>query len=87
MKSQAGSNPVKIVVAHVNEIVSGAVAEGDIKRIVRQGSYAINTAIILSDATDKPESLMTPIEKMDIVRVGVSKKDLESLKKITVLGI
>jgi putative toxin-antitoxin system antitoxin component (TIGR02293 family) len=41
--------------------------------------------VILSDATDKPESQMTPLEKVGIVRDGISKKDLESLKEKTAL--
>lgn len=40
---------------------------------------------ILSDATNKPESHMTPLEKMGIAREGISKKDLESLKEKTAL--
>lgn len=35
---------------------------------------------ILADATTKPESQMTSFEKMDVIRNGVSKKDLELLK-------
>jgi len=41
--------------------------------------------VILSDATDKPESQMTPLEKVGIVRDGISKKDLENLKEKTAL--
>jgi putative toxin-antitoxin system antitoxin component (TIGR02293 family) len=59
-----------------------AVSDADKMRVAHSRSYGSNTAIILADATDKPENLMTPIEKMDVVRIGVSKKDLESLKKI-----
>lgn len=36
--------------------------------------------VILTDATQKPESQLTAFEKMYIVRDGVSKKDLELLK-------
>jgi putative toxin-antitoxin system antitoxin component (TIGR02293 family) len=36
---------------------------------------------ILSGAASKPESQMTSFEKMNVVRNGVSKKDLELLKK------
>jgi len=42
-------------------------------------------SIILTGAADKPESHMTPIEKMAIARAGVSKKDLENLKEKTEL--
>lgn len=38
-------------------------------------------SIILAGASDKPESHMTAIEKMDMVRTGVSKTDLENLKQ------
>ncbi len=41
--------------------------------------------VILSDATNKPESQMTPLEKVGIARDGISKKDLESLKEKTSL--
>lgn len=44
--------------------------------------YAVNipaTSIIVKD-TEKPEWQMTAVEKMDMVREGISKKDLESLK-------
>ncbi len=39
------------------------------------------SGVILSEAAGKPESQMTALEKMDIVREGVSKKDLEHLKE------
>lgn len=39
--------------------------------------------IILRIASSKPESKMTAIEKMDMVRAGISKKDLEGLKETT----
>lgn len=41
--------------------------------------------IILSNASDKPESQLTGFEKMHIVRDGVSKNDLELLKRKTAL--
>ncbi len=44
--------------------------------IYNSGSFSA----ILSDATKKPENHLTAFEKMDIVRDGVSKKDLELLK-------
>ena len=43
-------------------------------------SYASNSMTILTGASNKPESQMTPYEKMHIIREGVSKKDLELLK-------
>ena len=39
-----------------------------------------NNTILLSNATNKSESRMTALEKMDMVRTGVTKKDLEKLK-------
>lgn len=44
-----------------------------------QAGATINP-IILSGAAKKPESHMTPFEKIDIINEGVSKKDLENLK-------
>lgn len=41
--------------------------------------------IILPNASNKPESQMTGFEKMHIVREGVSKNDLELLKRKTAL--
>ena len=45
-------------------------------------NYQRSTSIIV-EKTGKPEWQMTPVEKMDMVRDGVSKKDLESLKSKT----
>ncbi len=44
-----------------------------------KGSYQRNTKIIVGEAAT-PEWQMTAVEKMDMVREGVSKKKLESLK-------
>jgi len=38
------------------------------------------SAIILSGSFKKPESKMSPIEKMERLQVGISKKELETLK-------
>jgi putative toxin-antitoxin system antitoxin component (TIGR02293 family) len=46
----------------------------------RSSAY-VTTSVLLSDATKKPESQMTALEKMDVVREGVSKRDLEHLKE------
>lgn len=43
----------------------------------------INNWVILHDASKKPESRMTSFEKIEIVREGISKKDLEHLKQKT----
>lgn len=45
-----------------------------------------NDEVILIGAAKKPESKMTSVEKMNVVRSGVTKKDLESLKAKTKLG-
>lgn len=37
--------------------------------------------VILYSVSKKPESHMTALEKMDLVREGISKKDLENFKK------
>ncbi|MFT3950187.1 MAG: DUF2384 domain-containing protein [Agriterribacter sp.] len=39
--------------------------------------------IIFSGSVKKPESQMTPIEKMERLNIGISKKDLETLKART----
>jgi len=51
------------------------------KLVMYSGENYVNAAnVVLGDATDKPESQMTPLEKMSIVRVGVTKNALEQLK-------
>lgn len=37
--------------------------------------------VILNEAAGKPESRMTTFEKIDLVKEGISKKDLENLKE------
>lgn len=49
----------------------------------RQASYGTNNWVILHGASKKPESQMTSFEKIDIIREGISKKDLEHLKEKT----
>lgn len=45
-------------------------------------SYGIESfAAILADATTKPERQLTGFEKIEIIREGISKRDLEHLKK------
>ncbi|MEJ7679434.1 MAG: antitoxin Xre/MbcA/ParS toxin-binding domain-containing protein [Segetibacter sp.] len=36
---------------------------------------------VLKESADKPESQMTPFEKIGMIRKGISKKDLENLKE------
>jgi putative toxin-antitoxin system antitoxin component (TIGR02293 family) len=49
--------------------------------LLYQSNHAIGSfAAILADATKKPERHLTSFEKMDILRDGISKKDLELLK-------
>jgi putative toxin-antitoxin system antitoxin component (TIGR02293 family) len=50
--------------------------------VPRSGSYNSRAAIIV-EKMDRPEWQMTAVEKMDMVREGVSKKNLESLKSKT----
>ena len=84
-KVETGSKKERYV-ARAKRVGKKSKTDFNLIHIVQQGSYGTNTAIILADAANKPENSMTPIEKMDIVRIGVSKKDLESLKKIAGLG-
>jgi putative toxin-antitoxin system antitoxin component (TIGR02293 family) len=49
----------------------------------RQISQGINNWVILQDASKKTESRMTSFEKIDIIRKGISKRDLEHLKEKT----
>ena len=60
------------------EIGDKVVAEPAVSISKNPGQYHLT---ILTDASNKPESHMTPFEKMHIVREGISKKDLEVLKK------
>ncbi len=55
--------------------------DSGIDRGLSPGNFNRDFTIILSDAAHKPESHMMPLEKMSIVRTGVSKKDLEGLKE------
>jgi putative toxin-antitoxin system antitoxin component (TIGR02293 family) len=48
--------------------------------------YGNSSSILLSEAADKPESYMTAMEKMGMLRAGITKKDLESLKQKTELS-
>lgn len=57
---------------------SQQVSESD---AVYQAGFGIGSfSAILTNATKKPESHLTAFEKMDIIRDGISKKDLELLK-------
>lgn len=59
-----------------------AMSSNRVVGISPSGNYRHNTPIIV-EKTDKPEWQMTAVEKMDMVRDGVSKNDLESLKRKT----
>lgn len=50
-----------------------------------KGKLHRNKTIILPGTTQKPESQMTPIEKMERLSLGISKKELEALKIRTAL--
>ena len=61
------------------------IATGNVNAITgmpHSGSYIRNTSII-AEKSGRPEWQLTPVEKMDLVREGVSKKDLERLKTKT----
>lgn len=47
----------------------------------RSISDGINNWVILDNASKKPESRMTSFEKIDIIKEGISKRDLEHLKE------
>jgi len=47
------------------------------------GHSGLNSAPILADASSKPEGQMTSLEKMDVSRLGIRKKDLQKLKEKT----
>ena len=49
----------------------------------QQISSGINNWVILDHASKKPESRMTSFEKINIIKEGISKKDLEHLKEKT----
>lgn len=59
-----------------NEIKSAIVEEPEVA-LAKSNSGNVS---LLKIASDKPESQMTPFEKMHVVREGVSKRDLEHLK-------
>ena len=63
--------------------VKGA-ASKNIAVVVKSSTtlYQAGTSIIV-EKTSKPEWRMTAVEKMNMVRVGINKKDLESLKSKT----
>ena len=60
--------------AEENNVVSEPVAS-------RAHAGALAKVVILANATKKSESHLTSFEKMNIVREGISKKDLEQLKQ------
>lgn len=53
--------------------------------VIEYVSFNDNNAIIFVGAKGKPESQMTPFEKMEKLQEGLSKKDLEKLKSRTEL--
>jgi putative toxin-antitoxin system antitoxin component (TIGR02293 family) len=54
-------------------------------RVLPGKKVTINEYVIILDSGRKPESHMTPMEKMIVSKSGVSKKDLVSLKQKTEL--
>lgn len=61
---------------HHDEVKSAVIEDPE---VLLARIYSGN-ASLLKIASDKPESQMTPFEKMHVVREGVSKRDLENLK-------
>lgn len=55
---------------------------GNTQVSVKNGSHQRITSVI-TEHTDKPEWQMTPVEKMEMFRSGISKKKLETLKQKT----
>jgi len=53
--------------------------------VAHAGGISSKKTPILSNAAGKPENQMTSLEKMDIARFGITKKDLENLKLKTML--
>jgi putative toxin-antitoxin system antitoxin component (TIGR02293 family) len=84
--SKRGTNKLPVVkepfVSYSLKLTS---EDSGIDRGLSQGRHNRDFTIILSEAADKPEAQMMPLEKMSIVRIGVSKKDLEGLKEKTAL--
>ncbi|MEI6086260.1 MAG: MbcA/ParS/Xre antitoxin family protein [Bacteroidota bacterium] len=52
-----------------------------VKKKSKKASPSLANSLIILDSGVKPESKMTPIEKMNISKSGVTKKDLVSLKE------
>ena len=55
---------------------------GSIQKKAKLRAVVINSTV-LSTSAPKPETLMTPMEKMELIEDGISKKDLEALKQKT----
>ncbi|MBO9562731.1 MAG: DUF2384 domain-containing protein [Niastella sp.] len=73
-----------------NDAPAQSVNEPDVaysygKQVVAAALPVSSVLPILSAASKKPESQMTPLEMMDIARAGISKKDLEAFKEKTAL--
>lgn len=55
------------------------------RNVIVSGNSQAYNAIIFGKANGKPESRMTPLEKMETLRLGVTKTDLVKLKSRTEL--
>ena len=55
------------------------------KQNIANRGTSITFSTVLIASSQKPENRMTSLEKMHVVKSGVSKKDLESLKEKTAL--
>ena len=78
--TKSGSTSIKGASATIGVAKSGDIKGKSFNHSSAKGSY-LNRGTILSNATNKPENHMTPLEKMSMVRFGLSKKDLEKLKE------
>jgi putative toxin-antitoxin system antitoxin component (TIGR02293 family) len=66
------------------KVLSQKLASGGKSKLsTDRGAAVRSNAIVFSGTVNKPESQMTPIEKMERFSVGISKKELEILKKRT----
>lgn len=72
-KNNSGVAPENLVSEPIPETYIAYIGNG----------YKQNGVAILSAVTKKPENRMTSFEKMNAVKLGISKKDLENLKAKT----
>ena len=74
------SKKIKTISAEYSNNVNESIAAEPETAVSYQKNRQPGSLVILADAAKKPENRLTAFEKMDIVRDGVSKRDLELLK-------